>query len=214
MQEFNVTIVNENRLYIGLLVLFVGLFGSILLGLTLGSSLWFLLSFLGLLGLLFYYLVGNLTVIGTADRLQFRWKKKLFFNYNDIEAVAYGAIETLVIDHGDFLRKIITPGRIISINTTRLDPKDASKLAQYLKQIAKERNIEILDSWDVVAEKEYVQPFYGIHNIVLILVGILVITFIAIKGFQPVHLFFLLLLLPKLYFMLQRMKQNKDKKER
>lgn len=212
MQEYNLTIMRESRLYIGLVFMLLGLFGSIILAAELGSFLWFVLFFAAFLFLLYYFLIGHLTVIATNDDLQFKWTKKLLFNYNDIEPVKYDTIKTLVIDNGQFLRKIITSDRTIAINTSKIKPKDASKLIYRLSLIAKERNVETIDSWDVVAEKGYIKIFYWITTVVLVLAGLLMIVAIA-KGFYSRHFFWVLFLLPQQYFFRQQMKQKLNKKK-
>lgn len=131
-----------------------------------------------------------------------------------MESVKYDTIKILIIDNGQFLRKIITRDRTVVINTSKIKPKDASKLIHRLSLIAKKHNIETIDSWDVMAEKGYIKTLYWINNVVMILVGIIVIVFIAMRGFNSRHLPFIFFLFPQLYFMGRQMKQKIDRRNK
>jgi hypothetical protein len=213
MQKYELTIMRENRVLIGFALIVLGAMGFIFLAAKLGSFIWFVIFLAALLGVLYYFLLGQLTVTATNDDLQFEWTKKLFFNYKDIEPVKYDDIKTLIIDNGQFLRKIITSDRTIVINTSKIKPKDSTKLINRLTSVAKKHNIETIDSWDVSIEKSYVRALYWINNVVLILVGIIMIVYISVKGFNSRLLPMMFLLFPQVYFMTRQMKQKMDKKK-
>ncbi len=211
-EEYNLTIISENRAHLGIFLALPGILGPIILAVELGSYIWFILFFVAFLFLFYYFLIGHLTVIATKDELQFQWTRKLIFNYREIEPVRYDDIETLVIDNGQFLRKIITSDRTIAINTSKIKPKGVSALIGRLAIIAKKRKIKIIDSWDVLAEKSYIKIFYWITTIVLVLGGLLIIVAIA-NGVYSRNFFLLLLFLPQQYFFRQQMKHKLDKKK-
>jgi hypothetical protein len=118
-------------------------------------------------GLSLYYVYANLTVTLTDDKLQFKFKKKLFFNYPPINDIYIKDIRTIVIDNNS-VRKIITRDQKISICSLRSDTDDALDFIEFLKMKPRAR---VLDSWDVIKEAGYLKIIYVI-NILFIVGGI------------------------------------------
>ena len=211
MQKFDLTIFRETRLYIGLAFLPVGLLGSIFLGIELGGFAFVIILLFLFFLLLGYFVIGYLTITIDNDELQFQWTKKHFFNFKDIAPVRLSDINTIILDNGQFLRKIKTNDRTIPINNSKIKPKDASKFIYQLSVATKNYDVKRIDSWDVWADKGYLRTAYWINTSILIGAGIIIIIAVA-KGVFTRHLFWVLLLLPQQFFFGQQMKQKLNKK--
>lgn len=212
MQEFNFTIIKESRLVTGLFLFLIGIFGSIILGAKLGGIIWVAIIFAAFLALVYYYLVGHLTIIATKESLQFQWSKKTLFGYDAIEPVNFADIKTLVIDEGQMLKKVLTLDRTITINANKLTSNENQKLINFITPIIRQYNINVIDSWDVVSEKNYFKVFYWINTIVLVVVGIIILIAIGM-GIYTLHFFWLLALLPQQFFLRQQMKEKLNNKK-
>lgn len=212
MQKFELTIFRETRLYIGLALFPFALLGSIFLGIRLGGLAFVVILLVVFFLLLGYFVIGHLTITFDNDELQFQWIKKYFFNYKDIDPVKLSDINTIILDNGQFLRKIKTSDRTIHINNNKIKPKDASKFIYQLSIATKNYDIKIIESWDVVAEKGYLKIAYWINTSILILVGIIIIIAIA-KGYYTRHFFWVLFLLPQQILFGRHMKQKLNKQK-
>jgi hypothetical protein len=212
MQEFKLTIIKESRLVAGLFLLPIGILGSIFLGAKLGGIIWVAIIFAAFLALVYFYLVGHLTIIATKESLQFQWTKKALFGYNAIEPVNFADIKTLVIDEGQMLKKVLTLDRTITINANKLTSNENQKLIHYITPIIRQYNINVIDSWDVASEKNYFKAFYWINTIVLVIVGIIIIIAI-VMGVYTFNFFWVLALLPQQFFLRQQMKEKLTKKK-
>lgn len=211
MQKFDLTIFRETRLYIGLAFLPVGLLGSIFLGIELGGFAFVIILLFLFFLLLGYFVIGYLTITIDNDKLQFQWTKKHFFNFKDIAPVRLSDINTIILDNGQFLRKIKTTDRTIPINNSKIKPKDASKFIYQLSVATKNYDVKRIDSWDVWADKGYLRTAYWINTSILIGAGIIIIIAVAKEVFTR-HFFWVLLLLPQQFFFGQQMKQKLNKK--
>ena len=188
--------------------------GLLLLGLELGNFIFGLLLFT--LYLLFYYYlaVGHLTISIVNGQLQFFWTKKIVFNFKDVEPINLHDINTIVIDSGQFLRKLSTPDTTIYINTTKINPQDNFKFIHFLEGLSKENNIRIINSWREWADKGYLKTAYRINIAVIIIAFIVVSIFIFLKGFSSGQLFIFLLFIPQLILYGKQMKlELKDETE-
>ena len=214
MQKFELTIFRQSRVLIGLCLTPFALIGLLILGAELNSILIGLLLFAFYLLTIYYFVVGHLTITVDNGQLKFNWTKKLIFNYDNIQPVNINDINTIVIDSGQLLRKIVTKDRTIKINNAKVQQKDALKFIYALGILTKENNVREIDSWDEWADKGYIKTAYRINTVILVL-GSGFVTFAIIKtGFNSRHLFLVLLFIPQLFLYGQQMKQKlkNDKK--
>lgn len=214
MQKFELTIFRQSRVLIGLFLTPFALIGLLILGAELKSILIGLLLFAFYLLTIYYFVVGHLTITIDNGQLKFNWTNKLIFNYDNIEPLNIRDINTIVIDNGQLLRKIITKERTIKINNAKVQQKDALKFIYELGILTKENNVREIDSWDEWDDKGYIKTAYRINTVILVLATILVTFVIFKKGFNSRHLFLVLLFIPQLFLYGQQMKQKikNDKK--
>lgn len=206
MQTFKLTIFRQSRVLIGLFVLPFAFIGLLLLGLELGSFILGPLFFLLYLLLYYYFAVGHLIISASHKQLQFFWTKKLLFNYKDIENINLTDIVTIVIDSGQFLRKIVTSETTVYVNTTKIKPSDNFKLIYFLQIFAAQNNLRVINSWREWADKGYLKTAYRINTGVIFVSFIVVTIFIFLKGFSAGQLFIFLLFIPQLVLYGQQMK--------
>ena len=214
MQKFELTIFRQSRVLIGLFLTPFALIGLLILGAELNSILIGLLLFAFYLLTIYYFVVGHLTITIDDGQLIFNWTKKIIFNYDKIQPITINDINTIVIDNGQLLRKIVTKERTIKINNAKFQQKDALKFIYELGVLTKDNNVREIDSWDEWVDKGYIKTAYRINTVVLVLATSLV-TFAIIKnGFNSRHLFLFVLFIPQLFLYGQQMKQKikNDKK--
>jgi hypothetical protein len=208
MQKFELTIFRQSRVIIGIFLTPIALIGLLFLGIKFNSILLVLLIFAVYLFALYYFIVGHLKIIVDHEQLKFTWTKKLIFNYDDINPINIADIKTIVIDNGQFLRKIITSDRTIRINNTKVQQEKAAQFIYALSILTKENNVRYIDSWDVMSDKGYIKIAYRINTIVLVLATVLVLYAIITKGFNPRYLFMAMLIIPILLLYGRQMKQK------
>lgn len=206
MQTFKLTTFRQSRVLLGLFLLPFAFIGFILLGLQLGNVIGGLLLFCFYLLLYYYFTIGQLTLSIDNEQLHFSWTKKIMFNYKEVHNVNLGDIKIIVIDNGQFLRKLITSNRTIYLNTSKVKPYDNFKLIQFLQTFAKNNNVRVINSWREWADKGYLKTAYRINVAVIVIAFIVVVIFIARKGFSSGQLFIFLLFIPQLILYGQQMK--------
>lgn len=210
MQTFNLTIFRQSRVLFGLFILPFAFIGLFLLGLELGSFLFGLLCFVFYLLLYYYFAVGHLIITATSEQLQFSWKRKILFNFKDLETINLADIKTIVIDDGQSLRKLVTANKTVYLNTTKINPYDNFKLIHFLQAFAKENNLRVINSWREWADKGYLKTAYRINIAVIIVALVVVSVVIALKGFSSGQLFIFLLFIPQLKLYGQQMKMEME----
>lgn len=178
----------------------MALIGLLLLGIELGSVIWGLLLIVLYLFFCYYFAVGHLTIVVENNELQFKWEKKFLFNNRPIETTELSQIKTVVIDKGQFLRKLITQDKTVYINTSKIMPKDSYKLITFLQSFAKANNVRVINSWREWADKGYLKIAYRINTVVLIFAFIAVAFMIWKTGFSPKLFFILFLVIPILLY--------------
>ena len=141
---------------------------------------------------LFHISIGRLTVNLVDQTLKFSWTKKALFNYRPIEPVHLSDIRTLVIDEHILLKELQTDQRQIPIGTAKLFKKDASEFINFLKA---NTTAEQIDSWDVWKRRGWLAIAYRINTFILVIFGIIIISFISIKGFNSALLLYIPLVL-------------------
>ena len=186
-QTFELTITNQKRVITALLLFPFVLFGVLVISSKFNPGIGFL-SFLISMLLLWYFVIGKLIVSIEDEKINFQWKKKVIFNYNDIQSLNESDIEKVIIDKGQFLRKIITKDRIINLSTSKLKPIDSYKLISYFNQRSKTQNIEIKNSWETINPKT-LKILYAITWIIIVISILILIVVCALKGFKPKMLF-------------------------
>jgi len=207
-QTFELTITDQKRVLIALLLFPFVIFGVLFISSKFNIVIGFL-SFLVSIFLIYYFVIGKLNMSIENDEIYFEWKKKLFFNYNDIQNLNESDIEKVIVDNGQFLRKIVTKDRIINLSTSKIKSTDAYKLISYFNQKSKTQNIEIKDSWENINPKK----LKIIHAItwIVILASILVLILVSIvKGFKP-NMLFIVGIIPILFVYLKRIKNTIEK---
>lgn len=213
MRTYKLTIFRQGRFYFGFLLMPFALIGFLILGAELNSIALGGLFFCLFLLTWFFYAIGHLKVTIDDDQLHFQFTRKLLFNYRPIPPVRISDITTIVIDNGDLFRKIIIRDRIIYLNTTKFKQHDIHKFIYNLETLTKPYGVRRMNSWGEWKEKGYLRAAYIVNNIVVIFGVVAVVYSIVLKGFFAGQLFFILLLVPKLLFFGQQMKQelNSDK---
>jgi len=207
-QTFELTITNQKRVIFALLLFPFVIFGVLFISLKFNTVIGFL-SFLVSIFSIYYFVVGKLNISIENDDIYFEWKKKLFFNYNDIQNVNESDIEKVIVDNGKFLRKIVTKDRIINLSTSKIKSKDAYKLISYFNQKSRTQNIEIKDSWENINPKK-LKIIYVITWLV-ILTSILILILVSIfKGFKS-NMLFIVGIIPMLFVYLKRIKNAIEK---
>ena len=104
-QTFELTITNKKRVIISLLVFPFVIIGVLFISSKFNPGIGFL-SFLASIFLICYFVIGKLNLSIENDEIYFEWGKKLFFNYNDIPNLNESDIEKVIVDNGQFLRKL------------------------------------------------------------------------------------------------------------
>ena len=207
-QTFELTITNQKRVLTALLLFPFVIFGVLFISIKLNPAIGFL-SFLLLAFLIYYFVIGKLSISIENDKIYFQWKKKLFFNYNDIQTLNESEIEKAIIDNGQFLRKIVAKDRVINLSTSKIKATDAYLLISYFNQKSKLQNFEVKDSWENINPKR-LKIIYVITWIIIIASLLVVILVSTFKGFKP-NMFFIIGIIPMLFVYLQRIKNAIEK---
>ena len=208
-QTFKLTITNQKRVIIALLLFPFVIIGVLYISSKFNPGIGFLM-FLVMLFLIYYFVIGKLNISIENDEIYFEWKKKLFFNYIDIQNIKEADIEKVIVDDGQFLRKIITKNRTINLSTSKIKSKDAYSLISYFSQKSKTQNIEIKDSWGNINPKR-LKIIYMISWFVIVASILIFIVTSIFKGFKP-NMFYIIGIVPMLFVYLQRIKNAIDKK--
>ncbi|MCK4661909.1 MAG: hypothetical protein KAT68_03510 [Bacteroidales bacterium] len=154
-------------------------------------------------GLFFYYLcVGEMIVVTDNNNLTLKWIKKPLFDYRKLTSIPINGIRTIVIDQDQIIRKIYFQSEKIRLNTWKPDSifkDDVKEFLKYLHSIEKENeNIRIIDSWDEWFEKGYLKIALWINSSIIILGTMLIAYAWIFIEFKPMHLFYLIFLIPQL----------------
>lgn len=209
MEKYNITIFNQSRVLLCLFLFPIFLLLTIFIGTEIKSFLVAVLFLTIICSLMYYFMVGNLTVLFKGDdELVFDWKKKYFFNYKPISSIKISNIKTIVLDNDEFLRKIKTDNYTIHINNSKINPLDSDKLISRLKKDLLKYDIRFIDSWDELAEKGFIKIAYIINSGFLVLSIIIIVILTILKGFKPVSLSILLLIIPQLFLYNKQMKNK------
>lgn len=213
MKTFELTIIKESRALIAVFTSPLIAIATIIIKLKLDSFILAGLSLLIILYLVYYFLASDLTVTIDEGVINFEWTNKLFFNYQPIPPVAESDIEKVVVDKGEFLRKIITADRIIKLGTNKIWTKDSKQLISYFELQSKVSKLKIVDSWETIPKKRLLL-FQRLNGIILVLAVGFFIFLLLFKGFQPKMLFLFLFCIPQVVSYGQQMKDaiKKSKK--
>ena len=172
------------------------------------------LGIIGLFGLLVYFSYGRLNVTYDNESLHFEWQSKLLFNYAEIPDIELNEIKRLVIDQGQILRKIVTDKTEITLGNNRPNNVFKSDSQVFIDFLTDQvENKEIIDSWDIWAEKGYLKWALRINTIILLAVIGILGFFAVTKGFDkipPASFFMLIFFLPQM-FLYQRQMKNRIK---
>ena len=207
-QTFELTITNQKRVIIALLLFPFVIFGVLFISSKFNTGIGFL-SFLVSMFFIYYFVISKLNISIENDTISFKWKKKLFFNYDDIQNLNESDIEKVIVDNGKKIRKIVTKDRIINLSTSKIKSKDAYKLISYFNQKSTTQNIEIKDSWENINPKR-LKIIYAITWFVIVASILILILTSIIKGFKP-NMFYIIGIVPMLFLYLQRIKNVIEK---
>jgi hypothetical protein len=188
-QTFELTITDQKRVITTLLLFPIVIFATAFISVKFNAGLGVLSFFISLF-LLYYFVIGKLTVSIEDEKISFQWKKKIIFNYKDIQDLDESKIDKVIIDNGQFLRKIVAKDRTINLSTSKIKPKDSYRLISHFNKKGMTQNLEIKNSWENINPKR-LKVFY-VLTWIMILASILLLIFISIfKGFRPKMLFIL-----------------------
>lgn len=210
-KEFELTIFQSTRALFGLFLSPFIILSLTFLGAEINSFIIPLLLIVLFFFIYYHFVVGYLTIIVSEEKMEFNWTEKMFFNFKEIHSVNITEIKTIVIDNGEFIRKIKTSNRSIQIGTAKIQQKDAVKFIRELKNISKRNDAKIIDSWDEWFAKGYLKIAYRINTIILIIGGIVITTVIAKNGFNAKMIFLVLFLIPQMLLYGKQMKQKLKK---
>jgi hypothetical protein len=207
-QTFELTITNQKRVIASLFSLPLILITAIII--TSESNFIFgILSVVFFLFMIWYFVIGNLTVLIENETIYFHWRKKIIFNYRHIKSLKECDIEKVIIDNEQFLRKIIAPNRIINLSTSKINPKDSYRLISYFNQKSQTENIVIKNSWGNISQK-WLKTFYIVNWIVIVTVILIIVFVIFFKGFKP-KMLLILTMIPILIIYGKQIKDTIDK---
>lgn len=210
-QIFELTIIKQSRAILVIFLIPIIIFISIIIKFEFDSFIIAGLSLIILLFLLYYFLIGELSVTIYDGIINFHWRKKMFFNYTNIEPINEKEIKEIIVDNGEFIRKIITSNRSINLGTSKIKPMDSHKLISYFKSKSREEKYSIINSWESIPNNR-LKLFYKLNKILLIVVSIILILLIFFKGFQPKMFYILLFCIPQLIIFSKQMKDGINKK--
>jgi hypothetical protein len=172
MKSYKLTIYNQSRVIEMVLLLPFIIFVSLFSGLEIMPKGYFWIAtipiLVGLSGMMYYFVKGDLTIEFEEDTLTFIWKDKLIFNYSDIEAISAKDIKIVIIDQDQFLRKIVTSDREIKISHGKPFIKDSQGFITLLSSIINQNGGRIIDSWDDWNEKGYLKWALRINTLIII----------------------------------------------
>lgn len=120
MYKYKFRIFRQSRALTAVFVLPIAFVGGFLLGLQFKSFLIPLGLIISSVSLLYHYAVGYMFVIIKDECLFLDWKKKMFFNYNNINPIKLERIICIVIDNGKLLKKIKTIDETVYINNPKI----------------------------------------------------------------------------------------------
>lgn len=207
-QKFDLLIFRQSRVLFGLFLTPFVLIGLIILASEIKNIFIGLLVFVIYLLIIYYYSIGHLTVLIENGELKFTWRKKVLFNYKNIEPVKINDIKAIVIDNEILLRQIITSKRTIKINNSKIQNKDIPNFLHKLRTLTRYNNVVEIDSWDSWLEKGYIKIAYRINTLILLVTAIAVTIFIIKNGFNSRLLFLIVLFFPQLILYGQQMKKK------
>jgi len=172
---------------------------SFLLSTHLDNSLFKWVVVLGtiiLVGVFFFRIVaGKLLAIVDNENLTFKWIRRPLFSASKVKSIPVNEINRIIIDQDQIVRKIYYKNEKICLNTWKPDSfykDDNGEFLKFLRSIEKKnKNVSILDSWDVWYEKGYLKVVYWINTSILIVGGFLIAYSLFRKGFNPIHLIYL-----------------------
>ena len=208
METYNITIFRQSRTLFGLFTIPIVLIGSLLAGVEFKITTIPIVICVLYIYMMYYLVIGHLTIIFDDNELSFTWRKKLFFNYKPINPIRIDDIRVIVLDDGKFLRKIKTSKEIIFINNSKIGSRESNRFIYALRNYIKTRDVEIIDSWDDFERSGYLTIAYRINSLILISTILIVIFFIIIKGFKSGFLLVLLLFIPQMLLYKQQMKSK------
>ena len=141
--------------------------------------------------------------------MNFRWHKKLIFNYNMIPSIEISDVKRLIVDEGQILRYIVTSNKKImlgGIKSNKWIKTDSQRIIELI--VGNNTNVEILDSWDIWFEKGYLRIAYIINTILLSFSSLAIIIAIC-RGLKwTTSLVILIFLLPQMFLYQKQMKQK------
>ena len=179
MQTFNLVIFRQSRVLVVLSLFPFVLIAAVIKAADSNNILVGLLLFLIYLLTAYYFVVGHMSVTINEGQLHFNWKRKLLFNYKNIDVLNISEIKTIVIDEGQMLRKIITTNKTLRLNTAKVLQKDALRFISYLRPLIKQnggRNINSGDEWN---EKGYIKLAYKAIAVAILLAACLLAYFLT-----------------------------------
>jgi hypothetical protein len=215
MKIYELTVFHQSRIIAIVFLLPTSLLFSLFSGLELMPKNYFWVIsiplFSALLGLMYYFVKGNLKIEFDNVNLYFTWENKFIFNYTPIDSIAVKDIKAIVIDKDQLLKKIITSDRVIKISNGKLQMKDSHEFINFLISIINQNNGRMIDSWDVWKERGFLRIAYLINSFILITVVLFAFGFIIIKGLDSKLLLFIPLPISQLLLYRKLMREKLKK---
>jgi len=195
MKRFEFRVYQPVRLFIGIISLGISVPGLLFMGSNPETSnlkiLILIMLFLLIVRLVYFTAFGKLILLFSQNRIDFEWKKRFLFEKRDIESVNFKDINTLIVDNGVFLRKIITKDRVIDINIGKPIPKDFWIPLEFLIHTVEANNGRVIDSNQNLREKGYYDASFRLTIILLALSIFLISRLWFLIEFQTLWLLFL-----------------------
>jgi hypothetical protein len=150
MQRFELTVIRQTRCFFGILLISVSAPLLLYLGANLEMPIQkiiipiFLLG--GLIAILYFTIFRKIVLNYSFDKISIGKIKRFMFDNKEIEPINVNEINTLVVDEGKYLRKIITDDRIVEINNVGSKENEFRLFIDKLSRIVEKNNGRVINS--------------------------------------------------------------------
>jgi hypothetical protein len=188
MKKFELTVVTEKRLNVAFIATIIFVIGGVLLLMLFEILFWKItvpILFIAVTVIpTIYSTYCRLTINIIDNKLHFKWKEKIAFNFKPIKEIDLKDIHTLVIDRDidvEILNGIRTDKEEVHLRTLKYWRKDTDHFIQYLKD---NTNAKIGSRWDKLKSTGYTRTMYLFTTISLVIATGFLVWIIAVHGLE------------------------------
>ncbi|KAA3615251.1 MAG: hypothetical protein D8M58_22225 [Calditrichaeota bacterium] len=158
--------------------------------------------------LVFRFCSGKILVEQSTNSFKFKWIDRPFLDFRKLNPIIISEIKSIVVDDNGHIRKINTDIFTLKVNSFK-QKNDEAEFLECLNLVAKENNLQIIDSWDIWNEKGYLKNAYRINQAIIV---ILFLYAIIENYFKSIHLLILIFMVVQLisYHFLIKSKMGKS----